>query len=179
MPPLPEPTASAPVLFGEVAQTTLLPWSWAVERLAGGPRNFWITTVRPSGRPHSRPHWGVWLEDGFWFCTGSQAAANLRANPAITVHLESGDEVLILEGLAEQASDPADLGRFVAVYNAKYSHTARPSDGEIADADGPIGPAYRVRPRVAYGWQAEMRDPTRWSFPPPAAPAAAGREAAP
>jgi hypothetical protein len=169
MPSLPEPAASPPTLFGETAITALLPWSWAVERLTG-PRNYWVATVRPSGRPHCRPHcrphWGVWLDDGFWFCTGSQAAGNLAVNRQLSVHLESGNEVLILEGVAEQVTERDDLERFVAAYNAKYSHTARVSGNEIADKDGEIGPAYRVRPRVVYGWQAEMRDPTRWTFPP-------------
>ncbi len=59
----------------------------------------------------------------------------------------------------------SDLERFCAAYNAKYSHTAVPSGDEIADADGPIGPAFRVRPSKVYGWQADMGDPTRWTFP--------------
>lgn len=53
----------------------------------------------------------------------------------------------------------------MAAYNAKYDHTAAIDGDEIADADGPIGPAYRVGPRVVFGWQADMRDPTRWTFP--------------
>lgn len=167
MPSLPTPTASPPMLFGEPASSALLPWAWAAERLSR-PRNYWVATTRPSGRPHCRPHWGVWLEDGFWFCTASQAAGNLAANPQVSVHLESGTEVVILEGVAEQATARDDLERFVGAYNAKYDHTARVSGDEIADADGEIGPAYRVRPRVVYGWQAEMRDPTRWTFPPAA-----------
>ncbi len=166
MPPLPAPIPSPPTLFGETAMSSLLPWDWAEERLRA-PRNYWIATVAPSGRPHCRPHWGVWLHDGFWFCTGSRAAANLAANPEITVHLESGAEVLILEGVAEQVTAPDELARFAAVYNAKYDHTATVDGGEMADADGHIGPAYRVRPRVVYGWESEMRDPTRWTFPPP------------
>jgi hypothetical protein len=169
MPPLPVPAASPPTLFGETATSALLPWSWAVERLTT-PRNYWIATVRPSGRPHCRPHWGVWLADGFWFCTGSQAAGNLAENRQLSVHLESGTDVLIVEGFAERVTVPDDLERFVSAYNAKYDHTARVSGTEIADAEGDIGPAYRVRPRVVYGWQAEMRDPTRWSFPGDAAP---------
>lgn len=162
--PLPEPQTSAPMLFGEAAKTELLPWSWAAGKLTDA-HNYWVVTVRPNGRPHARPLWCVWLADGLWFTTGSQAVKALRANTEVSINLEDGNEVLILEGTAEQASAPADLDRFVAAYNAKYGHTARPADGEIADADGPIGPAYRVRPRAVYGWRAHMGDPTRWTFP--------------
>jgi hypothetical protein len=31
--------------------------------------------------------------------------------------------------------------------------------------NGNVGPAYRVTPRVVFGWQSDMRDPTRWTFP--------------
>lgn len=165
MPPLPEPEARPPILFGEVAASSLLQWAWAVERLRAA-RNYWVACGRPDGRPLCRPLWAVWLEDGLWFTTGSQIAPSLRANAAVSVNLEDGDEVLILEGAAEQAHEPADLIRFVAAYNAKYQHTAVVQDGEIADAEGPIGPAFRVTPVAVFGWQAGMRDPTRWSFPP-------------
>jgi hypothetical protein len=150
--PLPEPHASAPTLFGETATSALLPWSWAAARLADA-HNYWVVTVRPDGRPHARPLW----------C--SQAVRSLNTNPQVSVNLEDGSESLIVEGVAQKVSAPSDLARFVAAYNAKYNHTARPEYGQIADKDGPIGPAYRVRPRVVYGWRADMGDPTRWTFP--------------
>jgi hypothetical protein len=167
MPRLPDPHASAPILFGEVATSTLLPWPWALERLRGA-RNYWVATARPDGRPHSRPLWAVWLEDGLWFCTGSLAVKNLASNPQVSVNLEGGDETVILEGVAEKITAEDDLLRFVEAYNPKYDWTARPVDGEIADVNGSVGPAYRVRPRVVFGWQSDMRDPTRWTFPPEA-----------
>jgi hypothetical protein len=162
--PLPEPQVSAPTLFGETAKSGLLPWTWAAAKLTYA-HNYWVVTVRPDGRPHARPLWCLWLADGLWFTTGSQAVRSLRANPQVSVNLEDGTEVLILEGAAEAVSVVADLDRFVEAYNRKYNHTAKVADGAIADADGPIGPAYRVRPRAVYGWRADMADPTRWTFP--------------
>jgi hypothetical protein len=165
MPPLPEPLAAPPILFGEPSSpAALLPWAWAVERLASA-RNYWVATVRPDGRPHCRPLWAVWLEDGLWFCTGSLAIKNLVQNREVSVNLEGGDESLILEGVAEKVSALDDLQRFVAAYNPKYDWSARPVDGEITDVNGNVGPAYRVRPRVVFGWRSDMRDTTRWSFP--------------
>jgi hypothetical protein len=167
---LPEPQASPPILFGETATSALLPWPWAAERLSG-VRNYWVATVRPNGRPHSRPLWGVWLEDGLWFYTGSLAIKNLAANPEVSVNLEGGDEAVILEGVAEKVTAPADLQRFVEAYNPKYGWTAYPADGEISDATGNVGPAYRVTPRVVFGWQTDMHHPTRWTFPDARSPA--------
>ena len=164
MPPLPAPTARPPILFGEQATSTLLPWTWAVERLTDA-RNYWVAAVRPGGRPICRPLWAVWQADGLWFTTGSQMVRGLRAHPSVSVNLEDGDEVLILEGVAEQVHDADELVRFVAVYNAKYDHTAFVENGQISNAEGPIGPAYRVTPTTVFGWQADMRDPARWSFP--------------
>jgi hypothetical protein len=166
---LPEPRAAAPTIFGERAKSALLPWSWAVQRLTDD-RNYWVAAVRADGRPICRPLWAVWLEDGLWFTTGSQMIRSLGTRAPVSVNLEDGSEVLILEGDAEQLTAPDDLQRFVAAYNAKYDHTAVVDGDAIANADGPIGPAYRVRPRIVFGWQTEMRDPTRWTFPMAADP---------
>ena len=72
-----------------------LPFEWARERLAAN-RNYWLVTVDPAGRPHSTPVWGVWLDNALYFGTDPQSFKykNLAANPAVAVHLESGDEVV-------------------------------------------------------------------------------------
>lgn len=74
-------------------------WQWVTERLEAA-RNYWIVTTRPSGRPHSVPVWGVWIDDAFHFGTDplGVTAQNLNLNPESVVNLESGDEVVILEG---------------------------------------------------------------------------------
>src|SRR5581483_11367565 len=106
-----EPRRSRPLMpegYG-VPETEegLLPWSWAVERLERA-RNFWFSTTRPDGRPHAMPAWGVWLDGALYFegSPETRRARNLAANPALVVHLESGDEVVILEGEAQAASPP-------------------------------------------------------------------------
>src|SRR2546423_7446408 len=47
---------------------TAVPWARAEERLraAGG---FWISTVRPDGRPHVTPLIAVWLDGALDFST--------------------------------------------------------------------------------------------------------------
>jgi nitroimidazol reductase NimA-like FMN-containing flavoprotein (pyridoxamine 5'-phosphate oxidase superfamily) len=122
----------------------MLPWSWATERLAGA-RNYWVSTTRADGRPHAMPVWGVWLDDAFFFGSGRESAKarNIARNPAIVVHLESGDETVIVEGLAEAVSDDVLLRRIVDVYGPKYDLTP--------DASGE-DPWFVVRPQRVYAW---------------------------
>ena len=123
----------------------MLAWSWATERLESA-RNYWVATTRPDGRPHSMPVWGIWLDGAFFFGSGRNSAKsrNLAANPAIVVHLESGDETVILEGLAEPVPDEALEQRVDEVYGAKYDFTP--------DSSGETDPWFVVRPKRAYAW---------------------------
>ena len=75
------------------------------------------------------PVWGIWLDEAFFFGSGRDSAKtrNLAANPAIVVHLESGDETVILEGLAEQVLDDALERRVDEVYGPKYDFTPETS----------------------------------------------------
>jgi hypothetical protein len=162
--PLPTPVAERPIMYGvPVAAGAVLPWSWAEQRLRDA-RNYWIATTRPNGRPHCRPVWGVWLPDGFWFSTGSLARHNLATNPEITVHLEDGREAVILEGTASAISGKQRLGAMVTAYNPKYDWDMAANDEGVFDSSGNGGPAFLVRPRVIFGWDAEMQAPTRWVF---------------
>ena len=152
-------------MYGGHLEPTMLPWAWAVERLRSS-RNYWVATTLPDGRPHTRPVWGVWSRDAFHFSTGSQAATVLPNRPLVTVHLESGDEVVIIEGSAVEVTDRSTLGVLVAQYNDKYAWDV--------DPDNLPGPFFAVRPFVAFGW---VSDPsgldrgaafhgtaTRWRF---------------
>ena len=163
-----DPEVSQPRMFGSYMGSAELPWTWATERL-NRAHNYWIATTRPDGKPHSRPVWGVWLDDAFYFSTGSLAAQNLAANPAITVHLESGSEVVIIEGAAEMVGDAGLVKRVVSLYNQKYNWDMDPNDLP--------GPFYAVRPRVAFGWLSDESGldrgsafhgtATRWRFTQP------------
>ena len=44
---------------------------------------YWLSTVRPDGRPHVTPLMSVWLEGALYFCTGpdERKAKNLVRNP--------------------------------------------------------------------------------------------------
>jgi PPOX class probable F420-dependent enzyme len=133
----------------------LLPWSWAEEQLTQA-RNYWICTTRRDGRPHAVPVWGIWFDGAVWFGTSpdSLKARNLARDPRLVVHLESGDDVVILEGRVELSRDADALKRYAEAYEQKYSH--RPSEAG----------AYVLRPSVAQTWTEQdfARNATRWVF---------------
>ncbi|MEU5957346.1 pyridoxamine 5'-phosphate oxidase family protein [Streptomyces sp. NPDC047525] len=162
---LPVPVAETPVMFGmPMPPGELLPWTWAAERLTTA-RTYWIATTRPDGRPHTRPVWGVWLEDGLWFSTGSVARHNLPGNPEITVHLDDGDRPVIVEGTGEAVVGVRELTRFVTAYNPKYEWDVAATEEGVEDGSGAAGPVFRVRSRLVFGWDSDLRAATRWRFP--------------
>jgi hypothetical protein len=136
-----------------------LAWSWAAERLAAA-RNYWIVTTGPDRSPHVMPVWGVWLYGAVCFGSDRQSrkARNLAANPAVAVHLESGDEVVILRGVAEEVTDPEMLKWIDTAYEAKYGMalTSAPGDAVV----------YAAHPHTAFGWREPSFniDATRWVF---------------
>src|SRR6476620_427141 len=64
------------------ADATARPWSEAIAHLEMA-EVFWLSTVRPDGRPHVTTLLSVWLDDALYFCTGAseRKAKNLAQNP--------------------------------------------------------------------------------------------------
>jgi hypothetical protein len=146
----------------------LLPWSWAVERLERA-QNYWFSTTLPDGRPHARPAWAVWLDGALYFegSPETRRARNIAANPAVSVHLESGEEVVILEGVARDASPPERglAERLAAAFTAKY---AEGFDYRPGPDQWDKGGLWVLRPRLALGWALSggefPKSTTRWHF---------------
>jgi PPOX class probable F420-dependent enzyme len=146
-------------------QHGMLSWDWAVERLEGAI-HYWISTTRPDGRPHAAPVWAVWIDGVIAFEAGpeSRRSRNIAANPAAVVHLEVGDDIVIVEGVAEAISrpDPAFAARLVTALNAKYG--AR-YDYAYDAANWQDGGLYLVRPTRVLGWSGyHIQDATRWTL---------------
>jgi Pyridoxamine 5'-phosphate oxidase len=133
-----------------------LPWA-KVEDWLRDSRNYWICTTRADGRPHAKPVWGIWMGGMVVFSTApaSVTGRNLRRDPRLAIHLESGDEVAILEGLAERLADDM-FQRYVDAYEAKYDYRPPPT-GE---------PPWALGPEKVLSWtEAEFPSTaTRWSF---------------
>lgn len=116
--------------------------------------------------PHTRPVWGVWTAAGLLLSTGSPTALrNIRANPAVSIHLGDGDEVVILEGTANRVFDRRTLRRYVNGLRAEYDYEADVTDEGFAGLDGASGQVFLICPRVVFGWGADLFDPTRWVWP--------------
>jgi len=158
----PEPTAgptdappSYPFPKGEAG---LLPWIHARVRLERAP-NYWLATTRPDGRPHVTPLWGVWVDDLLYFdgIPTARWARNLAANPYASMHLESGDDVVIVEGVVEDLVTDAETGeRVVRAWDEKY--------GRLHPEPAAQG-LFRLRPRNVRAWSAaSLVDGTRWRF---------------
>jgi hypothetical protein len=146
----------------------LLPWSWAEQRLKKS-HNYWITTVKPDGSPHtSSPHtmvvWGLWQDGCFLFSTGSTSrkARNLARNENCVVGTEHAQEAVIVEGAAEIA-DLAARRKFLQTYEKKYKFDmSSMTDGILSMKE----PVFAVRPHVVFGlWEKYFQSKsTRWKF---------------
>jgi pyridoxine/pyridoxamine 5'-phosphate oxidase len=102
------------------------------------------------------------VDRSFYFGTdrGSRKSRNLDGNSAVVVHLESGDDVVIVEGTAAEIRNTAQLAVVNEAYLAKYSM-------KLTDAPGALV-IYRVRPSVVFAWQERdfPASATRWLIGP-------------
>jgi nitroimidazol reductase NimA-like FMN-containing flavoprotein (pyridoxamine 5'-phosphate oxidase superfamily) len=159
-----EPHAGLPRMapdFGLKPRKQYLPWSHATTRLEKA-RNYWIVTVGRDSRPHAMPVWGFFHEGAIYFGTARQSRKwrNLQANPNITVHLESGDDVVVVEGSAREITDPGAIEAFRPLSEKKY--------GMWMPLDPKKHVLVAVQPRTVFAWSESnlQATATRWSFEP-------------
>jgi PPOX class probable F420-dependent enzyme len=166
--PMTEPTADRPHMpgYGTLPAdqgSGLLPWAWALGQLHRS-HDFWVSTVRPDGRPHIMPVWGVWEDDALCFSSalGSRKIRNIQAGSAVSVATQDPQNPVVLEGTAEIVTEEAALGRFMDAVNAKYGTDY---DAGFLSSTGSV--AVRVRPTWAFGLlESDFGgSPTRWTFP--------------
>ena len=153
-----------PPSYGASRATAFVEWSHVEDRLAGD-RVFWLTAVGSDGRPRVRPVDALYL-DGVIYVGGSGETRwvhDVTANPAVSVHLDGVDEVVLIEGDAEVLTglDAALAERLAAASNAKFPEykmtaTFYRRNGAIA-----------IRVRKVIAWTDITRDPTRFRFDGP------------
>lgn len=163
----------APVttLQPEYSSANATPTAWAEARSQLETAEvFWLSTVRPDGRPHVTPLIAVWIDDALHFCTGvgERKAKNLAHNThcVLTTGCNSLHEGLdvVVEGNAVQIADAAKLRRVAAAYAAKYGWHFEVGDG-VVYGDGGAAFVYEVRPVTAFGFhKGEPYSQTRWRF---------------
>lgn len=149
-----------PPLYQLKPRKQYLPFNHAEQRLTKA-RNYWICTARPDGRPHSIPVWGFWIDGAVYFGTArtSRKARNLAHNSAVSIHLDSGDDVVILEGKAVEVdlTDQPTIKKLDAASRAKYKMPLMVM---------PEAVMFSVRPRVVLAWTESdfPNNATRWEF---------------
>lgn len=157
-----------PAEYGAPTETTgLLPWSHVVMRMEQA-RTYWLCTMQNTGMPHAVPVWGVWLHDTLYFhvAPSTRTGRNLAANPAVAIHLESGDDVVLIKGFVERVRNDT-LGPALAAEIAAASRQKYPEvfiDAEPWHYQPHEGEAFAVRMTLAYAWTNLAVDPTRWQF---------------
>lgn len=142
----------------------LLDWAQVEQRLRKS-RHYWLATVRPDSTPHSVPRWGVWLDGRFYYdgAPTTRHVRNLERNPACTLTLESGTEVVIVDGESHATSaDPDGLGIRLAEAFGKYHPEYAPGPDSWAGEDG--GGLRVIVPRRVLAWFAFPADCTRFTF---------------
>lgn len=124
----------------------LLSWRWVHSRFRVA-HNYWIATTKSDGAPHCVPIWGVWLDDVFYFGTdrASRKSRNLHRQPHVVVHLESGEDVVVMEGRAAEVASASLFKRIDRAYLKKYKLSMTDAPGELV--------VFGVTPRVFLAWR--------------------------
>ena len=139
-------------------------WAEVAGRLSKA-RTYWLGTTTPSGAPHAAPVWGAVTGQTLHVYTERTTvkARNLAADARVVVHLESGEDVLIVRGVAEDLGLPSEVPAVIAALTAKYD---RPEDRQyLPDADPAFDVVYAIRPRSAMAWRLADYDASqrRWT----------------
>ena len=142
-----------------------VPWSHVEQRLADA-YNYWLCTVRPNGRPHSVPKWAVWVNGRIYFDGSPETrhARNITGNPFVSLHLESGDDVVIVEGIAQPMSKPSTAlaAQVAQAYTAKYADKGYSPEPTQWDNGG----LFEIVPRTVLAWTSFVDDPTKFLVTP-------------
>ncbi len=139
-----------------------LNWDEVAARLTES-MHYWICSVRPDGRPHVVPRWCVYV-DGKIYYDGSpetRHAINIASNPNVTVHLENGQEAVILEGISKPSEKPSpEFGKRLSQAYKKYKEYGYTPGPHSWDQGG----LYEFTPRQCIAWSKFNEDPTKFIF---------------
>jgi len=138
-----------------------VPWEYVEQRLRESV-NYWLCSARPDGRPHVIPRWGVYLDGKFYYDGSPETrhARNLEANPNISLHLESGSDVVIMDGTSQPAGKPAPefAVRLAEAYRAKYASEGYSPEPTQWDEGG----LFVFTPRQCLAWTKFFENPTKF-----------------
>ncbi|HMD80275.1 MAG TPA: pyridoxamine 5'-phosphate oxidase family protein [Anaerolineales bacterium] len=141
---------------------SFLTWDWVAAQLTES-KHYWLCSVRPNGHPHVVPRWCVYV-DGKIYYDGSpetRHARNIELNPNVSLHLESGSEAIIMEGIAEAAGKPSrELGKKISEAYKKYKEFGYAPKPNSWDGGG----LFVFTPRQCIAWSNFTENPTKFLF---------------
>jgi len=127
------------IQYGQRSASPKLEWAWVEAQLASAG-TYW-TSVGSAEQPHPRPVWGIWADGVLHLSIGSPRLAAAVAGQAVTVHLDSGTDVVIVEGsVATKTADPGLIAAYDAKYTWKYDV-------------GTYDPLTTIRPHAVLAWR--------------------------
>lgn len=145
-------------MYGAPSTEPGLAWSWVDERLTAAG-TYW-TIARGGSHPHPRPVWGIWAEQRLHLSIGSPVISGLlAAAPDVTVHLDSGVDVVIVEGRVGGKTEDQEL---YDAYNKKYDWNYSTDE---------YGPLTTIVPTTVLAWRSAgwagrdgFQQTGRWRF---------------
>jgi hypothetical protein len=150
------------------AQATPWPDAVALLKQAG---LFWVSTVRPDGRPHVTPVVAAWVDGALYFGSGpgEQKSRNLAVNRqcAVTTGCNTWNEGfdIVLHGEAVVVRDLALLQQVADAFAAKYGSDWAFEVGDDGTFRGQgVSLVYQLAPVQALGFGKGPFSHTRWDF---------------
>lgn len=141
---------------------SFLTWKEVEQKLIEA-KHYWLCSVRPNSRPHSVPRWAVWAKGRLYYDGSPETrhAQNIALNPFVSMHLESGEKAVIVEGTSKEIRPPADLAiQLARAYTTKYATLGYSPKPTAWDGGG----LFEITPRTVIAWNSFMDDPTKFVF---------------
>ncbi len=143
--------------------TSYVDWNWVAAQLAES-KHYWLCSVRPNGHPHVVPRWGAFIDHRLYYDGSPETrhARNIITNPHVTLNLESGEKVIILEGISQPAGkpDPEFAERLAHAIQGKYAALGYSPNPHQWDEGG----LYVFTPLQCIAWTRFNEDPTKFIF---------------
>ena len=110
------------------------------------------------------PRWGVFIDDKFYYDGSPETvhARNIETNPNVTLHLESGEKAIIMEGSSRPAEkpDPAFANQLAKAIGEKYAALGYSPKPDQWDEGG----LFVFTPRQCIAWTVFYDNPTKFIF---------------
>jgi hypothetical protein len=154
-PKLPRGYADHPVSFVD--------WEWVAAQMTEA-KIYWLCSVRPNGRPHVVPRWGAFIDNQFYYDGSPETrhARNIMENSQVALHLESGSQVVIMEGTSKPAEkpEPGFAKQLAKVIGDKYGDQGYSPNPDQWDEGG----LYVFTPQTCIAWTVFYENPTKFRF---------------